>query len=147
MGLAGELNLSKAVRYCGPRSPEQIAEAIGQCDLGIIPNRRSAFTQLNMPVRIFEFLSQGKPVIAPKTPGILEYFKPGELLFFELGDADSLAAQIEYVFARPQDVIEVVERGQKVYRRHKWSEERVRFLALVDRLLNPGKDLAGLKSE
>jgi glycosyltransferase involved in cell wall biosynthesis len=140
MGLAGELNLSNAVRYCGPKSLEQIAEAIGQCDLGIIPNRRSAFTQINMPVRIFEFLSQGKPVIAPKTPGILDYFKPQELLFFELGDSHSLAAQIEYLFGHPREVIEVVKRSQRVYWRHKWNSERTRFLTLVDGLLNPGKD-------
>jgi glycosyltransferase involved in cell wall biosynthesis len=142
MRLVEKFNLADSIQYCGPRSLEQIAEAIVECDVGIIPNRRSAFTQINMPVRIFEFLSQGKPVIAPKTPGILDYFKPGELLFFELGDADSLAAQIEYVFAHPMEVIEFVERGQEVYRRHKWSSERARFLALVDRLLTPKKDLA-----
>lgn len=138
MGLVDKLNLSYAIQYRGARSLEEIAEAIGECDVGIIPNRRSAFTQVNMPVRIFEFLSQAKPVIAPKTPGILDYFKPGELLYFELDDADNLASQIEYVYAHPREVIEFVERGQKVYRRHKWTSEKLRFLTLAGRLLTPG---------
>jgi glycosyltransferase involved in cell wall biosynthesis len=136
MGSVDKLNLSNAIQYCGARSLEQIAEAIGECDLGIIPNRRSAFTQVNMPIRIFEFLSQAKPVIAPKTPGILDYFGSEDLLFFELGDAADLAAKIEYAFSHPQEVTEIVERGQRVYRRHRWSSERVRFLSLTDQLLD-----------
>ena len=86
--------LREVVRYLGPKKLEQIVEAICECDVGIIPNRRSIFTELNTPTRIFEYLSQGKPVIAPRAPGILDYFGPQELVFFELGDADDLAAKI-----------------------------------------------------
>jgi hypothetical protein len=76
-----------------------------------------------------------KRVIAPKTPGVLDYFGPEELLFFEPGDADDLAVRIEYAFRHPEDVIEIVERGQKIYQRHKWSNERLRLLGLANRLL------------
>jgi glycosyltransferase involved in cell wall biosynthesis len=81
-------------------------------------------------------LSQAKPVIAPRTPGILDYFGPEDLVLFELGNADDLAAKIEYVFGHPQEMIEIVERGQKAYSTHKWSTERLRFLRLADGLLN-----------
>lgn len=124
-----------AVRYLGPRKLEQIVEAIRGCDVGIIPNRRSIFTELNTPTRIFEYLSQGKPVIAPRAPGILDYFGPTELILFELGDADDLARKIEYVFDNPEEIQGIVERGQKVYRAHEWSAERVRFISLIDQLL------------
>jgi glycosyltransferase involved in cell wall biosynthesis len=128
-----------AVRYLGSKNLDEISAAIGECDVGIIPNRRNIFTQLNTPTRIFEYLSQGKPVIAPRTPGILDYFGPQELVFFELGDADDLAAKIEYVFRYPQEIIGIVERGQEIYGTHKWSSERLRFVSLADRLLKPAK--------
>jgi glycosyltransferase involved in cell wall biosynthesis len=131
----GESELSEAVRYLGSRNLEGIAEAIGECDVGIIPNRRSIFTEINTPTRIFEFLSQGKPVIAPRVPGVLDYFGPQELVFFELGDADDLAAKMEYVFRHPEEMVGIVERGQQVYRAHRWSSERLRFVGLVSRLL------------
>jgi glycosyltransferase involved in cell wall biosynthesis len=130
-----ESELREAVRYLGPKNLEQIVEAIDECDLGIIPNRRSIFTEINTPTRIFEFLSQGKPVIAPRVPGILDYFGPQELVFFELGDADDLAAKMEYVFRHPEEMAGIVERGQEVYRAHKWSCERLRFVGLASRLL------------
>lgn len=132
--------LSESIRYMGSKNLEQISRAIGECDVGFIPNHRNKFTEINMPTRIFELLSQGKPVIAPRTPAVLDYFGPAELVLFEVGDADDLAAKIEYVFRHPQEMIETVRRGQKVYKMHKWSSERIRFLTLVDRLLNPSKE-------
>jgi glycosyltransferase involved in cell wall biosynthesis len=135
LDLANKLDLGAAIRYLGPKKLEQISEAIGECDVGIIPNRRSKFTELNTPTRIFEFLSQAKPVIAPKSAGVLEYFGPQELVLFELGDVDDLAAKIEYVFRHPEEMIRMVQRGQEVYLAHQWSTERRRFLSLADRLL------------
>ena len=133
--------LEKAVRYLGAKRLEEIAQAIRECDVGIIPNRRSIFTELNTPTRIFEYLSQGKPVIAPRAAGILDYFGPGELALFKLGDADDLATKIEYVFAHPEEALGMVERGQEVYRTHKWSSERSRFLNLAKGLLGGTKRL------
>ena len=52
----------------------EIVAAIGDCDLGIIPNHRNIFTEINTPTRIFEYLALAKPVIAPKTQGIQDYF-------------------------------------------------------------------------
>ena len=130
-----ESELSEAVRYLGLKNLKQIAEAIDDCDVGIISNRRSIFTELNTPTRIFEFLCQGKPVIAPCTPGILDYFGPKELVFFELGNADDLAAKIEYVFKHPEEMEGIVERGRKVCRAHKWSGERRRLVSLTAKLL------------
>jgi glycosyltransferase involved in cell wall biosynthesis len=130
------LDLSKdAIRYLGPKDLEQIAFEINQCDVGIIPNRKSIFTQLNTPTRIFEFLSQGKPVIVPRAPGILDYFGPQELVLFELGDAQDLAAKIEYVFWHPAEVALMVGRAQQIARAHKWSTEQIRLVSLIEMLL------------
>jgi glycosyltransferase involved in cell wall biosynthesis len=127
--------LCDAVRYFGAAKLERIPAAIRECDVGIIPNRRSKFTELNMPTRIFEYLSQGKPVIAPQTPGIQDYFGPQELVLFDLGNADDLAAKMEYAFNHPEEMVAMVELGQKVYRAHEWSDERARLISLVEGLL------------
>jgi glycosyltransferase involved in cell wall biosynthesis len=136
MDFVRRTDLSEAVRYLGPKTLEQIAVAISECDVGIIPNRQSVFTELNMPTRIFEFLSQGKPVIAPRSAGILDYFGPNELILFKLGDADDLAVKLQCVFNHPDEVAKIVQRGQNVYRAHEWSGQRRRFMSLVSELLN-----------
>jgi glycosyltransferase involved in cell wall biosynthesis len=135
MDLVQKSNLSNSVRYLGPKKLEQIAEAISQCDVGVIPNRRSTFTELNTPTRIFEFLCQGKPVIAPRARGVLDYFSSEEIMLFELGDVDDLAAKMEYVYRHPREMVNMVERGQGVYRAHRWSSERTRLVSLISALL------------
>ncbi|MEA3146429.1 MAG: hypothetical protein QOI53_1928 [Verrucomicrobiota bacterium] len=136
MGSVQKSDLTEAVRYLGPMKLEQIPGAISECDIGVIPNRRSAFTELNMPTRIFEYLSQAKAVIAPRTAGILDYFGPEELVLFDLGSVDDLAVKMEYAFAHPEVMAKMVERGQKVYRAHAWRGERPHLINLVSRLLS-----------
>jgi len=127
--------LRESVRYLGSRPLEQIVEAIDECDVGIIPNRRNAFTELNMPTRIFEYLCRGKSVIAPSTSGIRDYFKEGELIFCDRGDADELAQKLCYVFSNPDEVREIVRRGQAVYLANRWNQEQAKFVTLTVNLL------------
>lgn len=129
--------LGNHVSYLGPRNLEQIARAIGECSIGVIPNRRSVFTELNTPTRIFEYLSQSKPVIAPRAAGILDYFGPDDLVYFELGDVEDLTAKILYAYQHPDVVDQTLQRGMEIYRNHCWAQERRRFLQLVANVLAP----------
>ena len=74
MQLTRERGLQQSVLHFGEKPLEQIVEAIDACNVGVIPNRHNAFTDINMPTRIFEYLARGKPVIAPRTAGIQDYF-------------------------------------------------------------------------
>jgi glycosyltransferase involved in cell wall biosynthesis len=141
---ARRLGLHDAVRHLGPRLAEDIAEAIKECDVGIVPNRRSIFSELNTPTRIFEYLAFGKPVIAPRAAGIQDYFDDDNLVFFELGNSEDLARQIEYVFFHPEETIEVVERGQKVYLTHTWTQEKSKLVSLVGSLLESQRQAAAV---
>lgn len=130
-----EFGLEKTVRYHGYRPQEKIAEAIREVDVGVIPNPLSPFTRLNFPTRIFEYLSMAKPVIAPKTKGILDYFDEGDLYFFEPGDPRSLAGVILEVYRNPVRRQEVLQRGMKVYQRYRWELQRKNLIEAVRPLL------------
>ncbi len=133
--LARQCGVENSVHYHGAKSLLQIAQILDDCDVGIIPNRQSIFTELNFPTRIFEYLARGKPVIGPLTAGISDYFGHDELLFFEMGNADDLSKKIEFVFAHPPEVSAVVKRGQAIYRKYTWAKERLRLCALIGALL------------
>ena len=141
-------DLHDVVHYRGLKRAEDIVDAIEECDLGIIPNQRNVFTEINTPVRIFEYLALGKPVIAPRSAGIQDYFKDESLLFFELGNAEDLARKIEYVYFHPSEAVEIVKRGQGVYLAHSWRQERLSFVNLVCELLSSeGRPEALAKSQ
>jgi len=135
MDSAKRRGIDALVHHLGMKNRSEIVEVIDKCDLGIIPNHRNLFTEINTPTRIFEYLSLGKPVIAPKAAGILDYFGDGDLIFFELGNPDDLARKIEYVYFHPAEVQEVVRRGQEVYLAHQWKAEKMNLLHVVSELV------------
>ncbi len=127
--------LEEAVVYLGPRTLEELAQAIAQCDVGVIPNKRSMFTEINTPTRIFEYLALGKPVVAPRANGIEAYFDKDSLVLFELGDADDLAMKLSWVATHPIEALETTKRGQAIYQQHVWSREKEKLLKLTAALV------------
>jgi glycosyltransferase involved in cell wall biosynthesis len=127
--------LEGIVDYMGVKNRRGIAEAINGCDLGVIPNHRNIFTEINTPTRIFEYLALGKPVVAPGTRGIRDYFTDEELIFFNVGDHHDLARKIEFVFSNPEKVRQIVERGQRVYLAHQWIREKSNLLEPISAII------------
>jgi glycosyltransferase involved in cell wall biosynthesis len=138
MAKVHNLGLDNNVRYCGAKTLEQLVHEIEACDVGIVPNQRNTFTDINTPTRIFEYLALGKPVIAPRTPGIQDYFDPSSLLFFDSGNAEQLAEKMEYVATHASEAAAIAERGQQVYLAHSWQQERETLVNLVAGLIKPG---------
>ncbi len=127
-----EMKLDDNVAYHGKVSLEHIAGAIEHADVGLIPNLRSVFTEINLPTRIFEYLSKGKPSIVPRTEGILDYFDEDTIFFFEPGDPESLADAVRRVRSDPEHTAKVVTKGREIYKRHHWSVEKQVLIDLVE---------------
>jgi len=129
-----ELNLKNIVHYHGHQPLEIIAGAIQKVDLGIVSNKMSPFTNLNLPTRIFEYLCMKKPVIAPRTNGILDYFDENSLYFFEPGDPQNLAERIVEVYQNPMRCQEILKRGIKIYQQYQWEKEQKHFIHIINNL-------------
>jgi glycosyltransferase involved in cell wall biosynthesis len=84
-----------------------------------------------------------KPVIAPRTRGILDYFAEDEMFYFEPGDAASLCSVLLEVYRCPDTVREKLEKGRAVYLRHTWKRERRRLVRLVQQTAGAGGLQAG----
>ncbi|MEO6995122.1 MAG: glycosyltransferase family 4 protein, partial [Lacunisphaera sp.] len=135
ISLIKELSLEEVVHYHGPKSQAEIVQAIQQTDLGVVPNRHSAFTEINFPTRIFEYLAVRRPVIVPATTGICDYFKRNEIVMFEAGNVDDLASKILWVYENPSAAAEIMARGIQVYQANLWSDQKRRFLQAVVKLI------------
>jgi glycosyltransferase involved in cell wall biosynthesis len=135
LGTAERLGVRDIVTYHGAKPQSEIAKAIRACHLGVVPNRRSVFTEINFPTRLFEYLAMHRPVLAPSTQGIRDYFGPGQLLMFEPNNVPDLAAKILWVWQNPEEAQSLVERGTQVYRQNLWNAEKARLLAHVASLM------------
>jgi glycosyltransferase involved in cell wall biosynthesis len=133
--LVDKLGLRYRVQFFGEQPQDVIARAVSQCNLGVVPNLRTVFTEINLPTRIFEYLALGKPVIVPETQGIRDYFSRDNMLFFEGGNVEDLASKIKWVFDHPEETRSFVLRGQEIYRQHVWKQEHRQFIKLISELL------------
>jgi glycosyltransferase involved in cell wall biosynthesis len=77
----------------------------------------------------------GKPVIAPRTKGILDYFNEDSLFFFEPGNVDDLAKQIINLKSNGSKCQKIVEEGMKVYQQYRWELQQKHLSNLVAGLL------------
>jgi peptidoglycan/xylan/chitin deacetylase (PgdA/CDA1 family) len=73
----------------------------------------------------------GKPVIAPNTTGIRDYFDNQSLPFFEPGDEKSLASEILNLYQNPSLRQDYCIQGNKIYKAHSWELESEKLFNLI----------------
>jgi glycosyltransferase involved in cell wall biosynthesis len=128
--------LQNTVQFLGSRRLEDLVTEIEGCDVGVIPNQRNLFTDINTPTRIFEYLAVGKSVIAPSTLGIQDYFNNESLIFFEAGNAEDLADKMVFAYSQHEKLADIARAGQEIYKMHTWEQERTTLLDRVSGILN-----------
>ena len=129
---AERLNLSEIVRFHGSVNQSVIAKHIVKSDLGVIPNLKTPFTEINFPTRIFEYLCLKTPVIAPKTQGVLDYFDNESICFFEPGNSKSLADAIIKISKNTITREKYISRGYPIYLNHRWELQKQSLVKLVE---------------
>ena len=126
--LINELDLNEFFEIKGFAVVDEIAAFIPQIDIGVIPNRINAFTQLNFPVRIFEYLINKKSVIVPQTGGILDYFDAGSINYFEPGNPADLAKTIFKIFSNNGESKEILDKSYRVYKNYAWELQKQKLI-------------------
>jgi glycosyltransferase involved in cell wall biosynthesis len=86
-----ELALEDRVRFRGMIPLDEIASAIENADLGVVPKRKDSFGDEAFSTKILEFMALGVPVIVSDTKIDVYYFSERVVKFFRSGDADDLA--------------------------------------------------------
>jgi len=95
--LASRLSLSDRVRFRGFVPPPELSEERTKADLFVIPLLDSTTARLfTSPLKLFEAMASGRPVVASDLPSIREVLTHEEnALLVPPGDAHALAAAIE----------------------------------------------------
>jgi glycosyltransferase involved in cell wall biosynthesis len=74
------------VTYLGAFSSEESKQRLSQFEIGLIPyNVADEMTYHSHPIKIYEYLSAGLPVISTKIPSLLEYANRVPISFIEHG--------------------------------------------------------------
>jgi glycosyltransferase involved in cell wall biosynthesis len=99
--LADQLGLGGRVRFTGEVPPSKVASLLAQADVLVLPNSRTHLSaRYTSPLKLFEYLAAGKPIVASDLPALREVLADGDnALLSEPGSAESLAAAVGRVIA------------------------------------------------
>ena len=116
------------VALTGPVPYARIPETMRAFDVCITPHRRTAFTESLNPIKLWEYLAAGKPIVATDVAGFRDYPQ-----FVRLAsDADSFGQAVEDALSE-KDTAGEARRAEA--RRHSWE---ARLDQVIDVLLSCG---------
>ena len=119
----------------GPRSYEQLPSYLKGFDVGLLPNLINQYTKSMFPMKFFEYLASGTPVVGVELPA-LEDFE--ELACLEPTHERFLHA-IEKTLA---GVVPDLDARLDAAKKHTYRERTEQMLSLIDRLQNSETEIS-----
>jgi len=113
----------KDVFFAGQKPSKEIPLYLAAADLVVVPNSGKAeiSQRYTSPLKVFEAMAAGKPIIASKLPSLCEILNEKTALFFEADNAGDLAEKIDFLLRRP-DLFEILGKNAKEEsRNYSWN--------------------------
>jgi len=138
--LITDLNLQDRVFLKGTLTLDQIAVAMADADLGIVPKRNDSFGGGAFSTKILEFMALGVPVVVAATRIDRYYFNDSIVRFFEPENVQELALAINDMI-RNRELRERLSKNAMVFvSDYTWDKREKEYLSIVDRLLSQRVD-------
>ncbi len=118
------------VRFAGAVPPEQVPAVMAGCDVGLIPYKLNEQTRHVNPLKVYEYLAAGRPVVGTPLPELAQ-FQP---LVRVAGDVDGFVAAVEAALAEG-DAPDAVAARLAVAAANTWDVRVERMLALIGEAL------------
>ena len=107
-----------------------------RADVGISCHRAGVFGDLYFSTKIVEYLTQGLPVLSPRTYTIGKYLPDDIVFYFEPGSDVALAEQLRFMWNNPAEVLRRVSKARELLPRLSWQAEKRTFLGFYAEILN-----------
>jgi glycosyltransferase involved in cell wall biosynthesis len=116
------LEAQRNVRVLGPRAYADLPAYLKAADVAMIPFKKNALTEATNPVKLFEYLAAGLPVVSTRLDEIEQLASPAVLA----GDAEEFATCLEDTLHHPPPKEACLEFA----RHHRWEERYHRIQAI-----------------
>ncbi|MBI1178553.1 glycosyltransferase [bacterium] len=148
--LVKELDCAKYVRFHGFLSFDELRRRLRDASLGVVPMRRSPYSELIDTNKMYEFMLFGVPVLHSRLPVVEANFGPDEILFFEPDNVDSLCQAVRSAWQQPDRRAAVGRLGQQKARALAWEHVKGDYLNAIqiaaDSGSSRGRQTAGISA-
>jgi glycosyltransferase involved in cell wall biosynthesis len=130
--LAARLGIDSRVTFTGLVEPARVPELLRRATVLVLPNPASAIsTRYTSPLKLFEYLAAGRPIVASDLPSIREVAHDGvTALLVPPGDPDALAAAIRRLLQEPALAGRLARAAVELAPEYSWDRRAERLEAL-----------------
>lgn len=127
-----------SVNFLGVQSREGVREALGRSVAGLVTLHPIINYLDALPIKMFEYMSAGIPVIASDFDLWRKIVKDAECgLCVDPLDPSAIAVAIDYLVTHPEEARSMGEQGRHaVVSQYNWATEEAKLIAFYDRLLS-----------
>ena len=122
------------VTFRGHIPSNEVPRAMKECDLLIYPapiNKHTYFMRDTSPMKIFEYMSTGKPMICADTPPIRDVLDESVTLFYEPGNVDDLSTKIVFAMENAEEMHAMAWRAKERVKEYTWDKRMERIISCV----------------
>lgn len=121
--LARRLNVEDKIIIDGFLSQQEVSQILRSSSIGLLPNIQTAIgARYTSPMKLFEYMASGLPVVAADLPALREILKEGRnCLYFTAEDEKALARAIEKLLSDKQTAAKMAENNLEDARQFTWD--------------------------
>ncbi len=130
--LADRLGCRSRITFTGMLPPADVAARLDAADVLVLPNPPSALSNaFTSPLKLFEYMASGRPIVASDLPSIREVLTDGvNGVLVEAGDARALAAGIQRIAGDPAFGARLAARARQDVAAYTWANRALKLEAL-----------------
>ncbi len=130
--LAQELGLKKVI-FTGWVRPSEIPAYLQAADILALPNSGQAriSREYTSPLKLFEYLASGRPVVASDLPSLREVLDGNNALLAPPDDPAALAAALERLMGDPDLAARLARNGLETARKYTWANRALGLTGLA----------------
>jgi glycosyltransferase involved in cell wall biosynthesis len=131
------LNCASRITFTGLIPPGEVAARLREADVLALPNPASAISsEFTSPLKLFEYMASGRPIVASNLPSLREVLRDGEnALLVEPGNPQALTAGIERIKNDPSLGARLAAQAAEDVRQFTWARRAERLETLFDEVL------------
>jgi glycosyltransferase involved in cell wall biosynthesis len=117
--------------FHGPVRPKLVPDAMTACDVCVYPSpvpKHQYFKRDTSPLKLFEYLAAGKPVICADIPPVRDVADKTIVRFVQPGSVSSLAGGLRDVIDHPAEAKQRSTKGLTMIKNHSWKKRMKRVL-------------------
>jgi glycosyltransferase involved in cell wall biosynthesis len=137
--LASALGVADRVEHAGLVPIDRVRDEMQNADIGISCHRAGIFGDLYFSTKILEYLSQGLPVLSPRTYTIEKYLSDDCLFYFEPGNEVDMAETLRRMWHNPDEVTRRLNAARQLLPKLSWQAEKGRLQTFYSELISDGK--------